>query len=224
MAILLEVYNDMIKEAEETAAKAVVQERVAMLDKYATLATELLNAEFPNDFDKNDVVELADKLIERDVAIADMQEKTAEAKELLGEYVKVSQSLMEQQYGKDFTPADVEKLASTLYEMDATAELEKEADVIAMSAFLDEFNKLAETDFQTPEELEEAIKQAGVTGADKIWKGVKGAMTGIGKKVSKGVKTVAQSAVKHPYAAAGVAAGVPAASFAAGRFMGGDEK
>ena len=228
MAILLEVYNDMIKEAEETATKAVIQERVNLLDKYASLATELLNAEFPNDFSKDDVVELADKLIERDVAIADAQEKTAQAKELIGEYVKVSQSLMERQYGKDFTPADVEKLASTLYEMDATAELEKEADVIAMAAFLDEFNKLAETSFETAEALEEAIKQAGLTGAGRVWNDVKGAMTGIGKKVGKGVKTVAATAAKNPKTAVGIAGGSLLAAGVAGhamaRFGGGDEK
>lgn len=75
MANLLEVYDNMLKEAE---AQELVNERVEFLAKYASAAEDLLQTEFPNNFAKEDVIELADKLIEHDLQIADMEEKTAE--------------------------------------------------------------------------------------------------------------------------------------------------
>ena len=79
MALLIDVYNDLVKEATEIETKEMLAERVEFLNKYADLATELLSAEFPNDYNKDDVIALADKLIERDMVISNEQEKQAQA-------------------------------------------------------------------------------------------------------------------------------------------------
>lgn len=88
MATLLEVYDNMLKEAE---AQELVNERVAFLAKYAEAAEGLLQESFPNNFAKEDVIELADRLISHDMQIADMQEKTAEwdaqGREMAHDYV-----------------------------------------------------------------------------------------------------------------------------------------
>jgi hypothetical protein len=160
MGILLGVYKELAKEAEAQAQYADLQEKVDFLSKYAEAATELLNAEFPNDYEKQDVVELADRLIQRDVEIAEVQEKTAEAVETLEEYVKVARALLDEQ-GEEYYDTTVEKLASSLFELDAENQFYKEAAVIAEAGFVDEFNKLAETDFTTIADIEEAMKMAG---------------------------------------------------------------
>lgn len=171
MGILLNVYNDMVKEAE----MSVVAEQVEILEKYASAATELLQAEFPNDYTKEDVVELADKLIQRDVELNAQNEKVAEAKAITEEYVKVAEQLLEQEHGTDFTKEAVAMLADKMMEADAQIEFEKEAEAIQMQGFLDEFNKLAETDFSNLEELSEALKTAGIGSiASKALSSVKG--------------------------------------------------
>lgn len=169
MGILLSVYNDMVKEAE----MSVVAEQVEVLEKYASAATELLQAEFPNDYTKEDVVELADKLIQRDVELNAQNEKVAEAKAITEEYVKVAEQLLEQEHGKDFSKEAVAMLADKMMEADAQVEFDKEAQAIKMQGFLDEFNKMAETNFQTMEEFNEALapffdKEAGMK--DKVVK------------------------------------------------------
>ena len=186
MALLIDVYNELVKEATEAETKEVIAARVEILDKYATLATELLGAEFPNDYNKNDVIALADKLIERDVVISEMQEKQAAAVELLGEYVQVSRDLMTQEYDKNFNDADVEKLASTLYEMDLEDEFSKEAQTIIEFAFLDELNKVAGTEFTSVDEVKEFVKDAGQVGA-----AVGGAISPVGAAIGaeKGKRT-----------------------------------
>ena len=216
MALLIDVYNDLVKQAEELETKEMLAERISILDKYASAATELLNAEFPNNFDKNDVIALADRLIERDIAIGDMQEKQAAAVELLGEYVKVSRDLMAQEYGKDFSDTAVEKLASTLYEMDLEDEFSKEAQSIVEFAFLDELNKVAGTEFASIDEVKEFSKEAAIDlAAAGKWIQNKGARLANQGKMK--VLQATELASKHPGAAAGVAAAVPAAAFAAGR-------
>lgn len=162
MGILLNVYNDMVKQAEE----AVVAEQIDLLAKYASAASELLQAEFPNNYTKEDVTELADKLIERDIAIATETEKTAEAIAITEEYVKVAEQLLIQEHGNDFSKEAVALLADTMMGMDAEAEFNKEAEAIKAQGFLDEFNKLAGTSFESIEELDETIKQSSV--ADEV--------------------------------------------------------
>lgn len=162
MGILLNVYNDMVKQAEES----VVAEQIEVLAKYASVASELLQAEFPNNYTKEDVTELADKLIERDIAIESQNEKVAEAVAITEEYVKVAEQLLVQEHGTAFTKEAVVLLADKMMGMDAEEEFNKEAEVIKTQGFLDEFNKQAETNFQSMDELNEAMvsffKEAGL--------------------------------------------------------------
>lgn len=72
---LLHVYEKMQKEAE---AKALIQERVEVIEKYASLAEELLTKEYGKDYTQDDVVELADKMIQHDLSVEEQQEKVAE--------------------------------------------------------------------------------------------------------------------------------------------------
>jgi hypothetical protein len=75
MARLLEVYDEMIKEAEV----AEMAEQVAtMFAKYAEEAESLLAQEYGKDFDGNDVESLARGLMERDSDTIEEQEKIAE--------------------------------------------------------------------------------------------------------------------------------------------------
>jgi len=213
MALLINVYNDLVKEAEEAATKEVIAERVEVLSKYADLATELLNAEFPNDYNKDDVVALADKLIERDMVITAEQEKQAEAKELLGEYVQVSRDLLAQEYDKDFKEVDVEKLASTLYELDLEDEFAKEAQAIVEFAFLDELNKLAGTEFTTLAQVKELIKDANLYSE----LAANAPKTIMGKAKALGTAVVGKASA-NPKAAAGIVGGTAlAAGVGAGR-------
>ena len=178
MGILLGVYKDLAKEAEAQEQYADIQEKVEILSKYAEAATELLNAEFPENYDKADVVELADKLIQRDLEIAEVQEKTAEAVETLAEYVKVARALLDEE-GNEYYDSTVEKLASSLFELDAEDQFYKEAAIIAEAGFVDEFNKLAETDFTTIAEIDEAMKMAGI--GSSVLGEIGGALKGAGK-------------------------------------------
>lgn len=214
MALLIDVYNDLVKEATEVETKELLAERVEVLDKYATLATELLNAEFPNDYDKNDVIALADKLIERDIAISEVQEKQAEAKELLGEYVKVARDLMVQEYAENFKDADVEKLASTLYEMDCEDEFSKEAQAIVEYAFLQELNKIAGTEFTSLEEVKEVVKEANAATQALAHVPGKGKSFFVPNTLGR-IKALAQRNPKSAIGAAVGAAGL--AGFGAGR-------
>lgn len=195
MAILLDVYNTMIKEAADASANAELQERVEILSKYASVATELLQSEYPNDFTKEDVLELSNALIQSDIQGALEQEKQAEATNLLSEYVSVADDLLKQEYGDQYGAPEVEKLASTLYELDAEEQFVKEADAIAEFAFLDEFNKLAETNFQSADELSEALEKIGAPKmlADAAAK-AKQWFSQLGKATSNGAGTVSGKA------------------------------
>jgi hypothetical protein len=72
---LLTVYENMQKEAE---AKALIQERVDVIEKYASLAEGLLQQEYNKDYTQDDVVELTDKMIQHDLAVEDQLAKVAE--------------------------------------------------------------------------------------------------------------------------------------------------
>ena len=78
MSSLLEVYDNMQKEAE---SQAIITDRVALIEKYAALATTELEKEFKTDFTKDDVAELTAKMIEHDMALEAQQEKVAELEE-----------------------------------------------------------------------------------------------------------------------------------------------
>jgi len=158
MGILLDVYEGMAKEAAEVEVKEILTQQVEILDKYASLASELMQEVYPNDHTKDDVIELADRMIQHDMAVEVETQKTAEAKEIVEEYVKVAEALLQEEYKTDYTSTDVEKLAEQLMDMEQESAFEKEAEVIVGAAFIDEFVK------------EGIDKEA----AGKMWEGVKG--------------------------------------------------
>jgi hypothetical protein len=138
MGVLLEVYDGMQKEAAEQEAKAILTEQVEALDKYAALASNLMQEHFPNDHTKDDILELADRMIEHDIAVENETVKTAQAQELAAEYVKVAEALLQEEYKTDYTPADVEKLAEKLIELDEEVAISKEAEAIVGAGFVQE--------------------------------------------------------------------------------------
>ena len=72
---LIETYEAMQKEA---AAKEVETQRRDMLTKYASAAEELLENEYGEEYEAEDVEKLAEKLIELDAEAVENQQKTAE--------------------------------------------------------------------------------------------------------------------------------------------------
>lgn len=84
MANLLSVYEAM--KAMEKTAEYNEQQRQAdpteeIITKYAELADDLLYQEFGNDYNENDVVKLAEMMIENDAAIVEETEKVAELRQ-----------------------------------------------------------------------------------------------------------------------------------------------
>lgn len=79
MARLLEVYEEMLKEAE--FAK-VAEEIQFMFAKYAETAESLLKEEYGTDFNKEDVESLARGLMERDSEIIEETQKVAEYEQI----------------------------------------------------------------------------------------------------------------------------------------------
>ena len=86
MSNLLETYESMVANANAAAEEEYIQKeaeaaenaRVEVLHKYASAADELLANEYGDDYDENDVVELAQKLINNDIETEQAQEKVAE--------------------------------------------------------------------------------------------------------------------------------------------------
>lgn len=86
---LLEVYESMRAAQQETEKVAEAQnnvanevdERMEVLEKYASLADELLTSEYGNDYEEQDVVKLAQLLINHDMEIQEQMEKVAELEE-----------------------------------------------------------------------------------------------------------------------------------------------
>lgn len=71
---LLDTYNEMQKEAEVTAEKI---EKIEILEKYASVAEELLSSEY-DDYTAENVEKLASALIDHDMEVEEEQEKIAE--------------------------------------------------------------------------------------------------------------------------------------------------
>lgn len=71
----METYEAMQKEAEVAEVEA---QRRDVLTKYASAAEELLENEYGDDYNAEDVELLAEALIEADVQAAEQQEKVAE--------------------------------------------------------------------------------------------------------------------------------------------------
>jgi len=114
MPNLLEVYDNMLKEAE---AQELVNERVEFLAKYAEAAEGQLQEHYPNNYTKSDVIELADRMIDHDMQIADMQEKTAEwdnqGREMAHDYVSTLIEEIEKDAAKGKAVADLASGMST---------------------------------------------------------------------------------------------------------------
>ena len=86
MSGLLDTYNNMVAASEANAeeaeavkqAEAVENARVEVLTKYASAADNLLAQEYGEDYEQSDVIELAQKMINHDIAQEESQEKVAE--------------------------------------------------------------------------------------------------------------------------------------------------
>ena len=86
MSGLLDTYNNMVAASEANAeeaeavkqAEAVENARVEVLTKYASAADNLLAQEYGEDYEQSDVIELAQKMINHDIAQEERQEKVAE--------------------------------------------------------------------------------------------------------------------------------------------------
>ena len=80
MANLLEQYKNMQKVAE---VESFENERVDAIVKYASLAEELLSEQYEdNQYNEDDVIKVAEYLIESDLAAEEEQEKVAEYDQL----------------------------------------------------------------------------------------------------------------------------------------------
>ena len=75
MNSLMETYVEMQKIAADSRE---TQERLEVLEKYASAAEEMLESEYGNDYEAEDVEKLASVLIEHDIEVEDENEKVAE--------------------------------------------------------------------------------------------------------------------------------------------------
>ena len=86
MESLLDIHTEMLKSAseqtiaaeEDAEAKAVVDERVEVLAKYAEAADSLLAEEYGDKYEQKDVEELASMMIAHDLKQEEDVEKVAE--------------------------------------------------------------------------------------------------------------------------------------------------
>ena len=96
MSDLLKIYEDMQKVAE---ADEVKKQRLDVIVKYATLAEEMLEEKFDDKYGEEDVIKVAEFLIDSDLEAEAEQEKVAEydqlgrimARAYLDEMAKVSE-------------------------------------------------------------------------------------------------------------------------------------
>jgi hypothetical protein len=79
MSKLIEVYNQMVKEAE---VADYFEKIAAIFEKYAETAESYLQEEYGADYNVDDVTDLARGLMNRDSEILAEQEKVAEYDEL----------------------------------------------------------------------------------------------------------------------------------------------
>lgn len=79
---ILDVYTQMQKEAEEKNEQTkLAEERVRVIEKYASAAQELMNQQFPNNHTDEDVAQLAELMINHDLQVEEEQQKIAELDE-----------------------------------------------------------------------------------------------------------------------------------------------
>jgi hypothetical protein len=76
---LLQVHEQMLKEAAEREEQTkLAEERVRVIEKYASAAKELMNQFYPNNHTDADVTELAERMITHDLEVEEEQQKVAE--------------------------------------------------------------------------------------------------------------------------------------------------
>lgn len=76
---ILDIHAQMLQgEEEEQEKTAEVEEQVDVLTKYAAAAEELLEDEYGEEYNEDDVIKLAQYLINADVEYLDQYEKVAE--------------------------------------------------------------------------------------------------------------------------------------------------
>jgi hypothetical protein len=86
MSNLLNTYENMIANAREQEAEkeataeetAVVEERISVLEKYATTADGLLSDEYGEDYTEEDVTKLATMMINKDIEDEATAEKVSD--------------------------------------------------------------------------------------------------------------------------------------------------
>jgi hypothetical protein len=79
---LLDVYEQMTKEAtEKNEQTKLAEERIRVIEKYATAAQELMNQNYPNNHTQEDVEQLAELMIDHDLKVEEEQQKVAELDE-----------------------------------------------------------------------------------------------------------------------------------------------
>jgi hypothetical protein len=79
---LLAVHEQMLKKAEEEKVQTkLAEERVAVIEKYAAAAQDLMNQYYPKDHNPVDVAELTELMINHDLQVEEQQEKIAELDE-----------------------------------------------------------------------------------------------------------------------------------------------
>jgi len=79
MANLLDKYEEMQKIAELEELK---QDRINAIVKYASLAEEALEEQYGDDYNEDDVIKVAEFMIDSDLAQEEEQEKIAEYDQL----------------------------------------------------------------------------------------------------------------------------------------------
>ena len=79
MGNLLETYGEMQKIAE---AEELEQARINEVVKYASLAEEALSEKYGDDYNEEDVIKVAEYMIDSDLALEEEQEKVAEYDQL----------------------------------------------------------------------------------------------------------------------------------------------
>jgi helix-turn-helix protein len=79
---LLDVHTQMLKEAAEKEEQTkLAEERVLVIEKYASTAKALMAEHYPNNHTDEDVVELTERMINHDLVVEEQQEKIAELDE-----------------------------------------------------------------------------------------------------------------------------------------------
>jgi len=179
----LERYEELKNmEKAATESEALETQRKEVIEKYASLATDLLTEEHgEGNFSNEDIEKLAVYMIDHDIEAEENIEKEAEntdseedPKEVIEKYAAFADNLLAEEYGEDYEEEDVVKLATLLIEDDLQAEeLEKYAEFevagqVMAASFLDALSDTAE-DAEEEKVAEEEEKTAAENIVDTIY-------------------------------------------------------